>query len=366
METETIDLETVEAEPIDEAKAGAFTGRVLGDTAAAATVVLAAIGDKLGLFKDLARGGPATSAELARRTQTTERYAREWLAGMAAAGYVTYDATDATYSLPPEHVPTLAYESGPAFFGGVHQELLGAIAQYNPLVEAFRHGGGVDLATYPDDLHTGIARFTTMWHEHLLTQVWLPAVPQAQAMLERGVDVADIGCGQGKALINLVQAFPQSRYVGYDNLAVSVEQARAHAEAAGVGDRVRFLELDAARGLPESFDLITAWDVVHDAVDPLGMLQSVREALRPGGIFLCLDINCADDPAANTGPVATLLYGFSLLLCMPVSLAHGGAGLGTLGLPESKLRELATSAGFSSVTKVAMDNPINNLYVVRR
>lgn len=361
METQTIDPPA-----IDEAKAGAFTGRVLGDTAAAATIVLAAIGDKLGLFKNLATEGPATSAELAQRTRTTERYAREWLAGMAAAGYITYEAADGSYALPREHVATLADEAGPAFFGGVHQEMMGAIAQYGPLVNAFEHGGGVDLCTYPDDLHTGIARFTTMWHEHLLTQVWLPAVPQAQAMLERGVDVADIGCGQGRALIKLVETFPQSRYVGYDNLASSVDRARENAAAAGVGDRVRFLELDAARGLPESFDLITAWDVVHDAVDPLGMLQSVREALRPGGMFLCLDINCADDPAANTGPVATLLYGFSLLLCMPVSLAHGGAGLGTLGLPEAKLRELASSAGFSSVTKVAMDNPFNNLYVLRR
>lgn len=366
METQTMEAQAVDSPAVDEAKAAAFTGRVLGDTAAAATIVLAAIGDKLGLFKDLATRGPATSVELARRTQTSERYSREWLAAMTAAGYVTYDAAGGTYALPAEHVPTLATEAGPAFFGGVHQELMGAIAQYRPLVDAFQHGGGVDLPTYPDDLHTGIARFTTMWHEHLLTQVWLPAVPQAQAMLKRGVDVADIGCGQGKALIKLVETFPQSRYVGYDNLASSVERARANAAAAGIGDRVRFLELDAARGLPERFDLITAWDVVHDAVDPLGMLQSVREALRPGGIFLCLDINCADDPAGNTGPVATLLYGFSLLLCMPVSLAHGGAGLGTLGLPESKLRELATSAGFSSVTKVAMDNPFNNLYVVRR
>ncbi len=351
---------------IDQAKAGEFTGRVLGDTASTTTTVLAAIGDKLGLFKDLAANGPTTSGELANRTGTNERYVREWLAGMFAAGYLTYDADSGRYELPPEHAPTLVDEPGPAFFGGVHQELLGAIQRYDAIVEAFRQGGGVRLSDFPEDVHTGIARFTAMWHEHLLTQLWLPAVPQAGAMLERGVDVADVGCGQGRALIKLVQAFPQSRYVGYDSLPSSIEKAVANAEAAGVAGRIRFMELDAARGLPESFDLITTWDVIHDAVDPLGMLQSIREALRPGGIYLCLDINCSDVPSENVGPVASLLYGFSTLLCMTVSLAHGGEGLGTMGLPESKLRALSTRAGFSSVTRVPMENPFNNLYLIRR
>jgi SAM-dependent methyltransferase len=351
---------------IDEAKAGAFTGRVLGDTAATSTIVLAAIGDRLGLFKDLAAAGPATSEELAARTGTNERYIREWQAAMFAAGYLDYDAETGAYELPPEHAPTLAEEPGPTFFGGVHQELLGTIVRYEQVVDGFRRGGGVALEEFPDDVQTGIARFTTMWHEHLLTQAWLPAVPQAEAMLERGVDVADVGCGQGKALIKLVQTFPQSRYVGYDGLSSNIERARANAAAAGVADRVRFVELDASRGLPESFDLVTTWDVVHDAVDPLGMLRSIREALRPGGIYLCLDINCSDVQAENVGPVATLLYGFSTLLCMTSSLAHGGEGLGTMGLPESKLRELGTAAGFSSVTKVPMENPFNNLYLVRR
>lgn len=350
---------------IDQAKAGEFTGRVLGDTAATTTTVLAAIGDKLGLFKALA-GDPAASDELAGRTGLNERYVREWLAGMHAAGYLTLRPEDGRYELPPEHAPTLVDEPGPAFFGGVHQELLGAIQRYDAVVDAFRHGGGVALGAFPEDVHTGIARFTAMWHEHLLTQQWLPAVPQAVAMLERGVDVADVGCGQGRALIKLVQTYPQSRFVGYDSLPSSLERARANAEAAGVADRIRFVELDASAGLPESFDLVTTWDVVHDAVNPLGILQSIREALRPGGIYLCLDINCSDDPAANVGPIASLLYGFSTMLCMTVSLAHGGEGLGTMGLPESKLRQLCTKAGFSSVTRAALENPFNNLYLVRR
>src|ERR1043166_5728430 len=235
--------------PIDEAKPGAFTGRVLGDTAATSTIVLAAIGDRLGLFKDLAAAGPATSEELAARTGTNERYIREWLAAMFAAGYLDYDAETGAYELPPEHAPTLAEEPGPAFFGGVPQELLGTTVRCEQVVDGFRRGGGVALEEFPDDVQTGIARFTTMWHEHLLTQAWLPAVPQAEAMLERGVDVADVGCGQGKALIKLVQTFPQSRYVGYDGLSSNIERARANAAAAGVADRVRFVDPDASRAV---------------------------------------------------------------------------------------------------------------------
>ncbi len=124
--------------------------------------------------------------------------------------------------------------------------------------------------------------------------------------------------------------------------------------------------LDAAAGLPESFDVITTFDVVHDAVDPLGLLRSVRDALRPGGRYLCLEINCSDQAAGNTGPIAALLYGFSVLYCMTTSLAEGGEGLGTLGLPEPVLRQLAGKAGFAQVRHVEMDNPFNRLYELAR
>src|SRR5579872_1815008 len=220
---------------LDPAKAGAFTGRVLGDTAATTSTVLAALGDRLGLFKALAAGGPMTPAELALGTGTNERYVREWLAGMAAAGYLDRGDEADRYELPAEHAPTLADEPGPSFFGGVHQELLGTIMRYEQLLVAFRGGGGVELAQFPEDVQDGIARFTTMWHENLLTQVWLPSIPEAEALLARGADVADIGCGQGKALVKLVQTYPQSRYVGYDALASNIQKARANAAAAGVG-----------------------------------------------------------------------------------------------------------------------------------
>ena len=134
----------------------------------------------------------------------------------------------------------------------------------------------------------------------------------------------------------------------------------------GLANRIQFEMLDAAQGLPEHYDVITTFDVIHDAVDPLGLLQAIRDALRPGARYVCLDINCADRTEQNTGPIAALLYGFSVLYCMTVSLAEGGAGLGTLGLSEPALRKLAGQAGFSGLRRVEMDNPFNSLYELQR
>jgi 2-polyprenyl-3-methyl-5-hydroxy-6-metoxy-1,4-benzoquinol methylase len=349
-----------------EEEAGAFTGRVLADTAAAATVVIAALGDRLGLFKSLANDGPATSAGLAARTGLDERHVREWLNGMFAADYLTFNPAGSTYAIPAAHVPTLAAEPGPTFCGGVHQELLGAIQRYDDVLDAFRSGGGVHHRHLHPDVGLGTARFTAAWHEYLLVPEWLPLVPEVRALLERGADVADVGCGAGLACISLARAFPASRFVGYDVSVEAVEAARLNAKAAGVADAASFEVLDASQGLPQMFDVITTFDVVHDAVAPRALLRAIRDSLREHGRYLCLDINCSDKTTDNVGPIASLLYGFSLLYCMTTSLAEGGEGLGTLGLPESVLRSLASEAGFSSVRRIEMDNPFNSLYEVLR
>jgi 2-polyprenyl-3-methyl-5-hydroxy-6-metoxy-1,4-benzoquinol methylase len=350
----------------DTERANAFTGKVLTDTAAVAAVVLAALGDRLGLFADLAERGPATGAELAARTGTDERYVREWAAGLVAAGYLEHDTAANRYVLPAAHVPTLATESGPVFFGGVHQELLGALQGYHHIAEAFRHGGGLAPEHLHADVWTGTERFTAGWHEHLLVQQWLPLMPDVQRRLRAGARVADVGCGAGRAAVRIAQEFPGCTVVGIDAHAPAIERARRAAAAAGVTDRVEFMVADASAGLPGRFDIVTTFDVVHDAVDPQGLLRAIHDALVPGGVHVCLDINCADRAQDNVGPIATLLYGFSVLYCMTTSLAHGGAGLGTLGLPPSRLRELAGRAGFAEVRQVPMDNPFNNLYELRR
>jgi 2-polyprenyl-3-methyl-5-hydroxy-6-metoxy-1,4-benzoquinol methylase len=349
---------------IDEAAVEAFVGRALGDLSGAMTTLSCALGDRLGLFKALEADGPVSSEDLAARLGLNERYVREWLLAMTAAGYVDYDPNEQRFSLPAEHAPVLAHEAGPVFFGGVYQELVGSLAALDRVTDAFRGGGGTPQEAYSSDLWEGMERFTAGWFENLLLSEWLPAVPEVRAKLEQGAKVADVGCGAGRALIKLADAFPNSNCSGYDAFAGQLDRARRNAASAGHGDRITFERRDvAAEGLPERFDVITTFDVVHDAVDPLALLKAIRAGLEPGGTYLLLEINCADHAHQNQGPIAQVFYGFSLLYCMTSSLAHDGAGLGTCGLPESSIRALAAEAGFGAVTRVA-ENPFNVLYAL--
>ncbi len=345
----------------DVQKAEAFVGKVLNDTSATLVTVLAALGDRLGLFKTLAAIGPATSAELAARAGVDERYAREWLGGMTTAGYVTHDAETGRFALPPEHAAALAEEGGPFFFGGPFEQLLALGAIYDPLTDVFRRGGGVPQSAYDARFWEGMERFTATWYNNHLVQTWLPALPDVQARLERGAALADVGCGRGQAILRLAETFPASRFVGYDVFAPNVDMARERAARAGLSDRVRFETIDAAAGLPASFDIVTTFDVVHDAANPLGLLRSIREALTAGGIYVCLEITCSPRLEENSGPLGSLFHGISLLYCMTTSLAGGGAGLGTLGLHEHRLQEYASVAGFRTVRR-AFEDPFNTLY----
>jgi SAM-dependent methyltransferase len=350
---------------IDLAKLEEFAGRAVGDFSGMMTVALCHIGDRLGLFRDLNDNGPASAAELAGRTGLNERYAAEWLRGLAAPGYLEYDRSTGRYGLSPEHSLVLAVEGSPAFLGGGYQLFGAMLDPLEHIVRAFTEGGGAGQDEYSAEWWLGLERFTNVWFENHLLQEWIPSMPDVKARLEAGCDYADVGCGSGRALAKLAGAFPSSRFTGYDIFARQVELARANLEEAGLGDRVRVELADAGKGLPESYDVISTYDVVHDAVDPLGLLKGVHDSLRPGGIYICLDINCADRHEDNEGPLAGIFYGFSVFYCMTTSLANGGAGLGACGLPEAKARQLCTEAGFSEVRRVAMDNPFNNLYEAR-
>jgi SAM-dependent methyltransferase len=356
---------TTEAVALDESKVEEFLGKALTDLAGTTTVLLAAIGDRFGLFKDLAANGPATSVDLAGRTGINERYAREWLGGMYTAGYINYDPSSATFSLPPEHAPVLAQENGPMFFGGTYEMMAGIPAVLEQLTDAFVRGGGVPQSAYPDSTWSGMERFTGGWFDNLMVQEFIPAIPDVEAALKRGVDVADIGCGSGRALIRLAEAYPKCRFVGYDLFPGQLDRAKRAVAEAGLGDKIRLELGDASKPIPETYDVITTFDVVHDAADPLGLVKSIRAALNPGGYYLCLDINCSDRLEENAGPLGALFHGFSVLYCMTTSLAQGGEGMGTLGLHEKRVRELADEAGFSKVDRAPVENPFNNLWVLQ-
>ncbi len=346
---------------IDQAKIQGFMGKVMADNASANATVMASIGDRLGLFKALSQA-PATSTELAERAQINERYAREWLKEMTCAGYLEHDPASQRFTLPPEHVPVLAQEGGPFFLAGAYQMLMAQIGVYNQLLQAFQQGGGVPMEAYDPGLWEGMERMSASTYEHLLVPMYLVALPEVRAKLERGADVADIGCGHGRALIKLAQTYPRSRYVGYDTFAPSIARATANAQAAGVADCVRFEHRDASQGLPEQYDVITTFDVVHDAVNPRGLLRAIREGLQPDGRYVCMEFNGSDKLEENAGPIGSLFYGGSVMYCMTTSLAGHGEGLGTLGLPEPKLRELAAEAGFGTVRLIPTEVPFKALY----
>lgn len=342
-----------------------FVGTVLNDTSATMVTLLAVLGDHLGLFRDLAASGPSTSAELAQRTGIQARYAREWLGGMAACGYLDYDPALERFSLPPEHAPALAQEGGPFFFGGFYHMLPSLVRVLDELTGTFRKGGGVPQSSYDRNLWDGMERFTNSWFNNHLLQEWIPAMSAVQAKLESGAKMADIGCGRGRALILLAKAFPKSTFVGYDVWPPQLETAADKAKAEGVGDRVRFEQLDVVEGLPEKYDIISTFDVVHDSVDPLGLLRSIRAALKEEGSYIRLDVNCSDRLEENKGPLGAMFHGFSVFYCMTTSLSRNGAGLGTLGFHEPKVRELCREAGLREVRYVPVENPFNKLYEIR-
>ncbi|MFJ3977216.1 class I SAM-dependent methyltransferase [Streptomyces sp. NPDC090021] len=348
----------------DGAKVEAFMEKALGDLSGAMATALCALGDRLGLFQDLAAHGPARSQDLADRLDLRERYVREWLRGLTAVGYLT-EPEPGTFALPPEHVPALADESGPMFLGGVHQMLPGLWQPYEQLVEAFRTGGGVPQTAYPPSVWDGMSRFSGSWFESVMIDDWLSTFPHVVGKLERGSHVADVGCGAGRALTVLAKAFPRSRFTGFDVFPAQVERARANADRAGVADRVSFRVLDVAQGLPGRYDIVTTFDVIHDAADPRGLLAAIRAAVKDNGDYLMLEVNSRDRPEDNVGPVASLLYGFSVFYCMTTSLAGDGAALGTCGLPEETVRALCAEAGFTEVTRSPAEDPFNVLYDVR-
>jgi SAM-dependent methyltransferase len=353
------------AAPLDPGKIEAFQGKILGDLAGWSATLLTALGDRLGLFKDMADRGPATSVELATRTGLAERYTREWLAAMACAGSLAYDPRSRRFSLPAEHALILAQEGGPLFLSAMVQLFRKFGANDEKVEQAFHTGGGVAQEECEPQIWAAMERESAYAVEHSLIEDWLPLMPAVQKRLEDGAAVADVGCGAGRALIKLAQTFPKSRLAGYDWYGPQLERAKASAAQAGVADRVRFELRDATQGLPEQYDLITTFDVIHDAVSPQRLLHAIREGLRPDGAYLAMEFNYSDKLEENIGPIGTMLYTGSLLYCTPVSLAGDGVALGTAGLPEPKFKELASEAGFGTFFRLPIADPLHALYELK-
>lgn len=349
----------------DKNRAKAFTGKVLNDVAGAVIVRFCAIGDRLGLFKDLAANGPADPATFATRTGIDERYAREWLEGMAAAGYLDFDPSSSCFELPAEHARPLADDTSPLYQGALCTLLTHSMAPFEQLVEAFKSGGGVPQSAFPPALYETMQRSSGLRYRNFLLDTWLPDMPDVVRMLERGVDVADVGCGRGTALMMMAEAYPNSRFWGFDAFAPQIEGANGQARERGIAGRVTFEHLDASDDLPRDFDLIFTFDVIHDMAKPHAALANIRRHLKPGGIYTLQEITAADERHENRGPEATLKYGMSVTYCLTTSLADHGAGLGTLGMPPKVVREMCAEAGFGEVRELPCSNNFISLFEVR-
>ncbi len=344
-----------------------FLGRALDHWAGTMAMLMAALGDRLGLFGALAPE-PATADELAGRTGLDTRYLAEWAAALTTAGYLTHDPVTDRYTLPAAHVPALADESSPYFVGGGFQNLLGLLGVLDHVSDAFRTGAGVPYAEYPADTFDGMARLTGAAHEHALVPTWLPLCPEVHRRLTEGCRVADVGCGQGRAVMAMAAAFGASTFLGVDAHRPVIEHARAQAGVRQLGDRVRFEVGDVARsGLPDGpYDVAFAFDVLHDAADPPGLLARIADALTPEGTLVLLEPNAGATPEENPWPLGTVNYGISVLYCMSVSLGSGGPGLGTCGTPVPVVRQLLGDAGFTDVEEVPIGNLFNRMFTARR
>jgi 2-polyprenyl-3-methyl-5-hydroxy-6-metoxy-1,4-benzoquinol methylase len=343
-----------------------FAFKTVGDLAAAMSGPLIYIGDRLGIFKAMADGRPLTSEELAQRTGLTERYVREWMKAMVAAEYLTYDPDTRRASLPPEHAMVLAQEGSPFFVMGIAQMIPDHYHIIPKIMDAFRHGGGVAYSEYTHDTFQGTERLFETGYNNFLASIWIPAMPAVHRKLQTGARVADVGCGRGKALLALAKAFPKSQYIGYDNYGPNIAYGNALAASENVGDRLRFEER-SANALPQSadFDLVMTCDCLHDMVSPEACARSIFGAVKPDGTWFCIEPNVRDNLEDNVNPLGKLFYSVSTLQCMTCSLAYSGAGYGA-GMGEGNARRIAQLAGFTHFQKLAIDNPFNQFFEIRK
>jgi 2-polyprenyl-3-methyl-5-hydroxy-6-metoxy-1,4-benzoquinol methylase len=341
-------------------------------------VAAVALGDRLGWYRCLAGSGPATAAELADRTGTGSRYAREWLEQQAVSGYLTVDDAAADpeerrYSLPAEHRSVLVDELDPGYMTPLATVTAAFVRQVPALVEVYRGRRTLSWADMGEPAREGQAAANRPLFLGPLVRDLLPAVPGVDAALSAGGRVADIGCGYGWSSIGIARRWPEARVDGFDVDAPSVERARRHAAEAGVAERVTFrtedvrtlvgdADPDCECRLDGSYDLVTAFECVHDLPDPVAVLAAMRRMTRPGGTVLVLDEAVAEEFTAPGGDVDRLMYGYSLLCCLPDGLStEPSVGTGTVMRPAT-LRAYARQAGFADVEVVPVDAGFFRLY----
>jgi SAM-dependent methyltransferase len=351
---------TLDRAAFDGAKAEAFGGRIMSILTGSLLSSMVDIGHRTGLFTAAAES-PATSEQLAARAGLCERYVREWLGAVTTGGLVEYDETAGTFFLPPEHAALLTSPAGVGPLATANTVLAGHLHQ---IVQVFREGGGVPYAAFTPEFTDTMDAMGRGVFDTMLLDAYIPLAPGLAETLTEGARVADVACGTGHALVILAQAFPASTFTGYD----LDEHAIARAEAAGAGlKNVTFEVLDVARlTVATPFDVVLVFDALHDQVNPGAMLARIHDALVPGGLLFMREPHAADTLGENlANPMAPVLYSISTLHCLTVSLAHGGAGIGS-AFGEQLARGMLTEAGFGPAdVHPAPGHPFDAVYVTR-
>jgi len=344
-------------------KLNAFIGQFVTDLGAAVHTGMVVIGEKLGLYKALV-DEPLTSAELAAKTHTDERYLREWLSSQAAGGYITYDEKTHKFSLSEEQAFTLAKEDSPAYLPGAFELALGSLAAIPRIAESFRTGAGMGWHEHDDGVFHGCEKFFRPGYAANLVSSWIPALHDVKEKLEAGARVADVGCGKGASTILMAKAFPKSRFFGFDYHDKSIEGARETAKNEGVADRVTF-EVAKAKEYPgKGYDFVAVFDCLHDMGDPAGAAAHVLQSLAKDDTWMIVEPFANEELKDNLNPVGRVYYSFSTLLCTPCSRSQEvGLCLGAQA-GEGRIRDVVKSAGFTRFRRAA-ETTFNIVYEAR-
>ncbi|HXX15833.1 MAG TPA: class I SAM-dependent methyltransferase [Candidatus Eremiobacteraceae bacterium] len=356
-------MSTASRPTLDMDKLNAFIGRFVGDLGAAVHAGMVVIGEKLGLYKALAENA-MTSAELAAKTKTDERYVREWLASQAAGGYITYDEKSNKFSLSEEQAFALAKEDSPAYLPGAFELALGSLSAVPRIAESFRTGAGMGWHEHEDGVFHGCEKFFRPGYAANLVSSWIPSLREVKDKLEAGAKVADVGCGKGASTLLMAKAFPKSKFYGFDYHDKSIEGARESAKREGVAEQVAF-DVAKAKTYPgENYDFVAVFDCLHDMGDPVGAAAHVYQSLAKDGTWMIVEPFASDELKDNLNPVGRVYYSFSTLLCTPCSRSQEvGLCLGAQA-GEARIREVVTAAGFTRFRRAA-ETPFNIVYEAR-
>ena len=348
---------------IKEDHLNALVGQLLQDLGGAFSIPLVQIGESLGLYKALDEHGPMSSTELADRAGLSERYLREWLSAQAASNYITYDPETEKFSMTPEQAFVFANQDSPFYLAPAFGSAAAFTDNMPKVLDAFKTGDGVAWGDQSQCLSCAVARFFRPGYKNHLIQAWLPALEGVTEKLQNGAEVADIGCGHGISTLIMAEAFPNSKFHGFDFHERSIEEARKHLPSHEL-ENIDF-HIQEAKDLPGQYDLITLFDCLHDMGDPVGAMKTIKGALKPGGAVMIVEPMAGDTLQENLNPVGRMFYSASTMVCVPTSLAQEeGAALGAQA-GEKKLREIIVEeAGFSSC-KRATETPFNLIIEAR-